>query len=144
MKRLLTVSFCLLTLILSSLTQPPRAAAKKSVPPAPDKAYLQKIWDGWATLNPDNVAQYYATGPNAFFDIAPLKYSSWDEYRSGAKAVLSGYKGAHFTLNDDLAIHPHGDLIWVTATVKEEMTTKAGKVEIDVYKRQARAHLDCT
>jgi ketosteroid isomerase-like protein len=134
MKRFLTVSFCLLILIVSGLSQPPRAAAKKSVPPAPDKAYLQKIWDGWDTLNPDNVALYYATGPNAFFDIAPLKYGSWDEYRNGAKAVLSGYEGAHFTLNDDLAIHPHGDLVWVTATVKEEMTTKAGKVEMGNFR----------
>jgi len=134
MKRLLTVSFSLLVLTLSSLTQPQRAAAKKSAPSLPDKASLQKIWDGWATLNPDNVAQYYATGPNTFFDIAPLKYGSWDEYRNGAKAVLSDYKGAHFTLNDDLAIHPHGDLVWATATVKEEMTTKAGKVEMGNFR----------
>ena len=134
MNRLLAISICLLALTLSSFTQPPMAAAKKSTPSAPDKAYLQKIWDGWAALNPDNVAQYYATGPNTFFDIAPLKYSSWDEYRNGAKAVLSGYKGARFTLNDDLAIHPHGDLVWVTATVKEEMTTKAGKVEMGNFR----------
>jgi ketosteroid isomerase-like protein len=134
MKRLLTVLFCLLALTLSGATQPPKAAAKKSVPYPLDKASLQKIWDGWATLNPDNVAQYYATGPNTFFDIVPLKYGSWDEYRNGAKAVLSGYKGAHFTVNDDLAVHAHGDLVWVTATVKEEMTTKAGKVEMGNFR----------
>jgi ketosteroid isomerase-like protein len=134
MKRLLTVSLCLLTLTLSALTPPPKAATKKSAPPAPDKADLQKIWDGWSTLNPSNVAQYYATGPNTFFDIAPLKYNSWEEYQNGVKAVVAGYKSARFTLNDDLAIHPHGDLVWATATVKEEMTTKAGKVEMGNFR----------
>ena len=32
-------------------------------------------------------------------------------------------------MNDDAAIHPHGDLVWATATITNEMTTKAGKVE---------------
>jgi ketosteroid isomerase-like protein len=76
------------------------------------------------------VAQYYASGPHAFFDIAPLKYASWDEYEKGVKAVVSGYKSAKFTLNDDTAVHPHGDLAWVTATVADEMTSNAGKVEM--------------
>jgi len=105
-----------------------KSAPPKSAPPAPDKAYLQKIWDGWSTLDPANTAKFYATGPHAFFDIAPLKYASWDDYATGAKAVLSGYKSAKFEVNDDAAIHPHGDLVWATATIKEEMTTKAGKV----------------
>ena len=35
---------------------------------------------GWATLDPANVAMFYAKGPHTFFDIAPLKYDSWDAY----------------------------------------------------------------
>ncbi len=134
MKRFLTVSLCLLTLTLSSFAQTKKSETKKSAGPAPDKAYLQKIWDGWATLNPDNVAQYYATGPHTFFDIAPLKYGSWDEYQKGVRAVVSGYKSAKFVLNDDLEIHPHGDLVWVTATLKDEMTTTGGKVEMGNFR----------
>ncbi|SRR5579872_2439739 len=131
LKRILTVSLCLFVLALSGSAQTKKSAMKKSsVGPVPDKAYLQKIWDGWATLNPDNVAQYYATGPNTFFDIAPLKYNSWDEYDKGAKGLLAGYKSAKFSVNDDLSIHPHGDLVWATATVKDEMTDKAGKVQM--------------
>jgi ketosteroid isomerase-like protein len=80
------------------------------------------------------VAKFYATGPHTFFDIAPLKYSSWDQYENGVKGELAGYKSAKFTLNDDLAIHPHDDLTWATATVKEEMTTKAGKVEMGNFR----------
>jgi ketosteroid isomerase-like protein len=125
----------LLALTLCSVAQPAKPAAKKSsAPAAPDKAYLQNIWDGWSTLDPANVAKFYASGPNTFFDIAPLKYNSSEEYENGVKAVVSGYKSAKFTLNDDTAIHPHGDLVWATATVKEEMTTKAGKVDMGNFR----------
>ncbi len=135
MKRLLAVFVCLLALTLSSSAAPPKTASKKSsAAPPPDKAFLQKIWDGWATLDTANVAMFYAKGPHTFFDIAPLKYNSWDEYEKGVKAIVDGYKSAKFTLNDDAAIHPHGDLVWATATVKEEMTTKAGKVEMGNFR----------
>ncbi|MGA8501802.1 MAG: nuclear transport factor 2 family protein [Candidatus Sulfotelmatobacter sp.] len=134
MKRL-SLLLCLFALTLSAIAQSPKAAAKKAaIPAAPDKAYLQKIWDNWATLDPASVAKFYAGGPHTFFDIAPLKYGSWDEYAAGSKALVSEYKSAAFTLNDDVAIHPHGDLVWATATVKEEMTSKAGKVEMGNFR----------
>jgi ketosteroid isomerase-like protein len=112
----------------------PNKSASKAAGPTPDKAYLQKIWDGWATLDPANVAQFYAQGPNTFFDIAPLKYSSWEEYQQGAKQVLAGYKSASLTVNDDAAVHQHGDLVWVTATVKNDMTTKTNKHEMGNFR----------
>jgi ketosteroid isomerase-like protein len=135
LKRFLTVSLLLL-IALSVTAQTKRAAGKKvgAAIVAPDKAYLQKIWDGWATLDPANTAKFYATGPHTFFDIAPLKYNSWDQYEKGVKGVLAGYKSAKFTVNDDAAIHPQGDLVWATATVKEEMTNQAGKVEMGNFR----------
>jgi len=134
LKRFLTASLCLLALTLSSAAQMKKSPMQKPVGPAADKASIQKIWDGWSTLDPANVAQYYATGPHTFFDIAPLKYGSFDEYQAGVKAVLAGYKSAKFTVNDDLAVHPHGDLVWATATIAEQMTTKAGKVEMGNFR----------
>jgi ketosteroid isomerase-like protein len=135
LKRFLTVSLCLFALTLSGFAQTKKTMMKKtSAGPAPDKAYLQRVWDGWSTLDPANTAKFYATGPHTFFDIAPLKYGSFDEYSTGVKAVVAGYKSAKFTLNDDLAIHPHGDLVWATATVAEQMTTKAGKVEMGNFR----------
>ncbi|MGA9390706.1 MAG: hypothetical protein WBV69_09695, partial [Candidatus Sulfotelmatobacter sp.] len=111
MKPLFNLLLCLFTLALSSVAAPPKTAANKSSAGlAPDKAYMQKIWDGWSTLDPANVARYYATGPHTFFEIAPLKYNSWDEYEKGVKGVLAGYQSAKFTVNDDAANHPHGDL----------------------------------
>jgi ketosteroid isomerase-like protein len=134
MKRLLTVSLCLLALTLSSFAQAKKSPMKKATGPAPDKAALQKIWDGWSTLDAANVAKYYAPGPDTFFDIAPLKYNSWEEYAKGVQSLAATYKSAKFTVNDDATIHPHGDLVWVTSTIKEEMTTKAGKVEMGNFR----------
>jgi ketosteroid isomerase-like protein len=134
LKRFLTVSLCLL-LTLAAASQTKKTVTKKATAgPAPDKAYLQKIWDGWATLDPANTAKFYATGPHTFFDIAPLKYNSWDEYEKGVKGVLAGYKSAKFTVNDDAAIHTEGNLVWATATVKDEMTNKSGKVEMGAFR----------
>src|SRR5260370_3306590 len=126
MNALSAVLVFLFAITVGGLEKP---APKKSTPPAPDKAYLRKIWDAWSTLDPANAAKFYASGPHVFFDIAPLKYGSWEEYEKGVKGVLAGYKSAKFTVNDDAATHPHGDLVWATATVHEEMTSKAGKVE---------------
>jgi len=135
MNRFLTVSLCLLALTISGVAQTRKPAMKsKAAGATPDKAYMQKIWDGWATMDPAHVAQYYATGPHTFFDIAPLKYNSWEEYQAGVKNVLAGYKSAKFTVNDDAAVHAHGDLVWGTATVRNEMTTKAGKVEMGNFR----------
>src|SRR5690348_9990859 len=78
-----------------------KSGSKGMKPGAPDKAYLQKIWDGWSTLDPANVNQYYVSGPHTFFDIAPLKYKSWDEYKTGVTKELADYKSAKFTVNDD-------------------------------------------
>ena len=135
MKRLFTVLLCMLALALSSLGQTKKSSVKKSsVGPAPDKAHMQKIWDGWSTLDPANVAKFYASGPHTFFDLAPLKYASWEEYQAGVKGVLAGYTKGKFVVNDDAAVHAHGDLVWGTATVKEELTTKAGKVEMGNFR----------
>jgi ketosteroid isomerase-like protein len=96
----------------------------------PDKAYLQKIWDGWSTLDTANVAGFYASGPHTFFDTAPLKYSSWEEYQRSVAKELAEYKSAKFTVNDDADLHPAGNQTWGTATVKYEMTHKNGKVDM--------------
>src|SRR6266496_3306779 len=98
LKRFLTISLCLLALTLSGAAQTKKSPVKKaSAGAAPDKALMQKIWDGWSTLDPANVAKYYAPGPHTYFDIAPLKYGSWDEYEKGVKIVLSGYQSGKCT-----------------------------------------------
>jgi len=131
MKRfLLTLSICLLALTLQGFSQKP----DKHMPGTPDKALMQKIWDGWGTLDTAKVAQFYATGPHVFFDIAPLKYNSWDEYQQGVKNVIAPYQSATFTVNDDAQIHSAGPLVWATATVKSDMTQKSGKHDLGTFR----------
>ena len=111
-----------------------KKASSKAAGPGPDKALLQKIWDGWSTLDPANVAEYYAKGEHTFFDIAPLKYDSWEEYQAGVVKVIADFKTAKFTVNDDAAIHPAGEYYWGTATVKEDATMKSGKRDMATFR----------
>jgi len=122
----------LLVFTALSAAQPKKSAAKSSG--GPDKALLQKIWDGWATLDPANTAQYYAQGPHTFFDIAPLKYASWDEYEKGVVNVLADFKSATLTVNDDAEIHTIGDHAWGYSTVKEDAVMKSGKREMGTFR----------
>lgn len=99
-----------------------------------DKAYLQKIWDGWGTLDAAGQKQFYAQGARVFFDISPLKYGSWDEYQSTVSKELAEYKAARFTVNDDAEIHKSGEAYWITATVASDMTQKSGKREMATFR----------
>jgi ketosteroid isomerase-like protein len=134
MKRNFSVLFACLALAVTSLGAAKKAGEKKTSTPMPDKAYLQKIWDGWSTLDPANVAQYYATGPHVFFDIAPLKYGSWEEYQKTVTHVLADYKTGSLTVNADAELHPAGNYVWGTATIKEEMTHKSGKIDMGTFR----------
>jgi ketosteroid isomerase-like protein len=129
-KRLLTVLACILVLSITSLAAGKNK--KKTMPsgPAPDKASLQKMLDDWSALDSSKMAKYYAQGNLNFFDIAPLKYNNWAEYQTGAGNLLKGYKSLKLTMNDDAQIHQEGDLVWATATVKEDAVTSAGKREL--------------
>lgn len=122
-------SAIVISAVLVALTSQAMAKSTSKTAGAPDKAYLQKIWDGWSTLNPDNVAQFYASGPHTFFDIAPLKYTSWQEYENGVRKVLADYSSGKCTVNDDAELHPAGKYVWGTATVAYELTHKDGKVD---------------
>lgn len=109
-------------------------AAKAGTGGGVDRAYVQKIWDGWAALDAAKQKDFYAQGPHVFFDIAPLKYGSWDEYEAGVTKELGDYKAAKFTVNDDLQIHKAGDASWVTATIASDMTHKSGKRDMGTFR----------
>jgi len=131
-KRLLTILVCVLAISLSAF-----AAGKKKkapAPTAPDKKYLQKILDGWSSLNAADMAQYYDQGEYLFFDVTPLKYNNWAEYQKGVAEVLKGYKSAKLTVNDDAQIHTDGNLTWSAATLKEDAVTASGKHELATWR----------
>ena len=125
MQKRILITLSILALSLTSFAAP--KSSSKMSGGTPDKALMDKIWAGWATLDPANVEQYYAQGPHTFFDIAPVKYESWDEYKAGVAKVLAGYKSGTCVVNDDAQIHPAGDFVWGTATVKTDLVQASGK-----------------
>jgi len=126
-RRVIALFLCVLCLGVATFS----ADNKGSVP---DKALMQKIWSAWASLNPANAAQYYAKGDHVFFDIAPLKYNSWDEYQKGGASLEANYKAATFTVNDDAQIHDAGKIVWGAATVKYDMVEKSGKHDMGNFR----------
>ncbi len=101
----------------------------------PDKAYLQKLLDGWATGNPDGQTKYYAQGPLLFFDEAPLKYNNWEEYRKGTTKGFKDVQWSTIKMNDDAQIHCDvKDLCWSAATVNMDFHLKNGTEQKGVYR----------
>src|SRR4030095_699580 len=132
-KHLSTIAIFVLLFAIPGFAADKKSSAKKSTG-GPDKAYLQKIWDGWAGLDGAKQAGYYAPGPHLYFDLAPLKYSSWDEYQTGVAKLLSDFTSATLTVNDDAEIHTVGDTSWVASTVKSDMMRTNGKREMATFR----------
>ncbi len=110
-------------------------AAAQPIVAAVDKAYLQKIQDTWATFDMEKIGQYYAQGPgHLFFDITPLKYNGWDDYKAGVQPLLKQYSSFKMTINDDLQIHPEGKITWVDATIDVDATTTQGQKQSMVFR----------
>lgn len=81
------------------------------------RARIEKVWASWETMDPANAAPYYAKETDdVFFDIAPLKYSGWNEYAEGVKKVLANYSSIALHLGPDLKIHQSGNTAWTTST----------------------------
>jgi ketosteroid isomerase-like protein len=113
---------------VAQTTTPSSTAAAKPAATAVDKAYLQSIWDGWTSADLDKQGHFYAQGPgHLFFDVAPLKYDNWDEYKAALAPSLKDAPKVTYTLNDDVQIHPEGKITWVAGTLSMTGTTPQGK-----------------
>jgi len=128
------VLVCILLFSLAASARTPRKRRSTGAP-AFDKRYLQTIWDGWERLDPSKQAQFYAKGTHTFFDVAPLKYTSWSEYQAGVAKELADYKSAKFTVNNDAEIHPCGpEYAWAAATVKQDAVMKSGRHDLATFR----------
>ncbi len=104
------------------------AAADKPNSSGEFKLLIQHYWEAWSTLNPDNAAAMYAKDADAvFFDIAPLKYNGWEEYKAGVKQVFASAASASFTPNDDLKVTRRGNIAWTSNTFRGTINQKDGK-----------------
>jgi ketosteroid isomerase-like protein len=133
--RLQSTTLLLIVLTLPAVAQnaatAPKEAPKTNAAPATvDRAYLQSIWDGWAAADLEKQSRFYAQGPgHLFFDVAPLKYSSWQEYRDGVAPSLKDAPKVTYALNDDVQIHPAGPITWVAATLTMSGQSPQGEKE---------------
>lgn len=129
MRTVITTAVLLISFGSVAQTATPAPAHDPKAAPV-DRAYLQSIWDGRAATDLDKQAKFYVQGPgHLFFDVAPLKYSSWQEYRDGVAPSLKDAPKVTFTLNDDLQIHPAGAYTWVASTLTMSGNSPQGEKE---------------
>jgi len=88
---------------------------------------IQQIWDAWGTLDPANTAKFYSKGPkHTFFDLAPMKYTGWNEYQAGVKKAFADYSSAKFTLYAGGHVAQRGNFAWAEDTGHGTLVKKSG------------------
>lgn len=108
------------------------AAIANSPAEDPDEAALRsfvpKAIASWESFDIAKIEPYYAKDADfAFFDLAPMKYKNWAEYREGVqKAIFEPNQSIKITLNDDLGVHRRGSLAWATVTFGADIVSKQG------------------
>jgi ketosteroid isomerase-like protein len=104
----------------------PAVAQKKAGPDF--NRIIKEYYAAWSTLNPDNPAPAYAKDADlVFFDIDPVKYTSWQQYHDNFKNnVAPGFTSLTITPNDDIKITRSGNLAIATLTFKLVAKAKDG------------------
>jgi ketosteroid isomerase-like protein len=98
------------------------------------RTLVPKIIGSWESMDITKIEQNYAADADfAYFDLAPLKYNNWAEYRAGLqKGLFEQNSSIKLRLNDDLGVHRRGSLAWATVTFGADLVSKQG----------AASHLD--
>ena len=98
------------------------------------RTLVPKVIASWETLDISKIEPNYATDADfAYFDLVPMKYNNWAEYRVGAqKALFEPNRSIKLRLNDDLRVHRRGTLAWATVTFGADIVNQQG----------AASHLD--
>jgi ketosteroid isomerase-like protein len=98
------------------------------------RTLVPRIVASWETFDLSKIEPYYAGDADlAYFDLAPLKYNNWAEYRATVPKVLfEPNTSLKLRVNDDLRVHSRGSLAWATFTFGADITPKQG----------ATSHLD--
>jgi len=122
MRKVVTLLTLAVTLAAGGLAQ------KNKAGDAEFKELIQHYWEAWSTLNPDNAAPMYAKEADAvFFDVAPLKYNGWEEYKVGFKKAFANAASATIAPNDDLKATRRGNFAWTSNTFHGTIHQKDGK-----------------
>ena len=131
-KRILTTGVMLL-IILSASAAPTRADVKQA-PDAEFKTLIDRYYAAWSAMDVEKAGEFYAKDADLiFFDIAPLQYKGWAEYKEGVKkAFFDGVTSAKLTPNNDLRVSRNGNMVWTVVTFHLSAKPKAGgSMELD-------------
>ena len=92
------------------------------------RALVPKIIASWETLDITKIEPNYAADADfAYFDLVPMKYNNWAEYRGGVqKALFEPNQSIQLKLHDDLGVHRRGSLAWATVTFGADIVSKQG------------------
>ncbi|HYY72012.1 MAG TPA: nuclear transport factor 2 family protein [Candidatus Bathyarchaeia archaeon] len=92
------------------------------------RALVPKIVGSWETMDFSKIEPYYAADADlTYFDLAPLKYNNWADYRAGAqKGLFEPNSSIKAKVNDDLRVHSRGKFAWATFTFGADITSKQG------------------
>ena len=97
-------------LVVAAVARPSVAASGP-----PDKAYLERLFAAWATMDTAQIAPYYDQRPtSAWFDITPMQFKGWTEWAKGLQALFSEHKTFKLSVVGEPEFHRHGDLVWGT------------------------------
>lgn len=120
---------CAALLVTVSASAQARKAPAKTALEAEFRSMVAQYYTAWSTLDPDMAAKYYAKDADlVFFDIAPLKYNAWSEYRAGViKAFTEVMSSGKLTPNDDLKVNQRGNVVWTTVTFHLSAKPKTGE-----------------
>ena len=129
------ITLCLGTAITAAAHTRNKPAAKPSIHEE-FKGIITRYYAAWSTLDPDKAAEFYAKDADLpFYDIAPLKYNGWAEYKSGVQKnftenVVSG--SGSLVPKDDLKVTRRGNIVWTTVTFHLMGKLKSGgALELD-------------
>ncbi len=89
---------------------------------------VPKILLAWGSLDIAKVEPYYAADSDfTYFDLTPMKYNNWAEYRAGVQKVFfEPNRSVSLKASDDLRVHLRGGLAWVTFTFGADLVSKQG------------------
>ena len=92
------------------------------------RGLVPKILAAWGTMDWSKIEPYYASDVDfMYFDIMPLKYNNWKEYREGAQKLLFDPNTSITAMpKDDLKVHQRGSLAWATFTFSADLVSKGG------------------
>lgn len=130
-KSLLSVPLVLLMLGAMPASPAPKPAGGD----AEFKELIREYYEAWSSANTDKPAPMYAKDADLiFYDVAPLKYTGWDEYKVGVqKNLFDAMASGTLTPKDDLKVNRRGNIVWTSVTAHMSAKMKDGKaMELDI------------